>query len=165
MPCFAVCCYCQNGRGVFATKDISEGQTLFKEEPLLHPSADSEHKCYHCGAATDVMFPCDRCPDALFCSTECKDIAMRTYHNERVCCAKLVRRYMSFGQEGRKRSGGAVTDSPFYFAQILKVGNVIEPLFAVKRVLRRTIDGDASYPCSCFCHVLHWFCAPIALYG
>ncbi|XP_059610965.1 SET and MYND domain-containing protein 4 [Phlebotomus argentipes] len=70
------------GRFAKASADINVGETIVAELPhcsaLLERSAKSH--CHHCFMRFLAPLCCATCSDALFCSAECREIAVKTYH-------------------------------------------------------------------------------------
>ncbi len=73
-------------RGVFAAKKLMAGDVVCLErKPMfLSPNcgrADNDLKhCHHCLRATLNLLPCPTCPDAMFCTKQCMEQALSTYH-------------------------------------------------------------------------------------
>uniref|UniRef100_A0A1B0CSA0 Protein-lysine N-methyltransferase SMYD4 n=1 Tax=Lutzomyia longipalpis TaxID=7200 RepID=A0A1B0CSA0_LUTLO len=70
------------GRFAKAAADIGVGETIVAELPhcsaLLERSAQTH--CHHCFKRFLAPLSCPTCSDALFCSTECRTVALKTYH-------------------------------------------------------------------------------------
>jgi len=74
----------QKGRGryVVASQDIPVGTTMVVEKPItwaIHPERYGTH-CQECLAQIKAVIPCTTCCGVSFCSIECRDTALRTYH-------------------------------------------------------------------------------------
>ncbi|XP_023338753.1 SET and MYND domain-containing protein 4 isoform X2 [Eurytemora carolleeae] len=74
----------QKGRGRYAVanKTIPVGSTILKEKPItwsLHPDKFGSH-CTECMGQIKAVIPCRTCCGVSFCSVECRDIALNTYH-------------------------------------------------------------------------------------
>ena len=70
------------GRYAIASRDIEIGTTLFRESPItytLNPEKFGTH-CQNCFRAIRGVIPCRNCTWVCFCSTECRNIAMESYH-------------------------------------------------------------------------------------
>ncbi|KAG5895072.1 hypothetical protein JTB14_021037 [Gonioctena quinquepunctata] len=72
----------EKGRYAAAKKDIPIGTVILKEEAIVSVTLESHHKthCYHCIVSVDQPFPCPTCANVLFCSEDCRQIAMSSYH-------------------------------------------------------------------------------------
>ena len=46
--------------------------------------------CHHCLRTTRCLLPCPRCPDVMFCSSECLNEARATYHKFECECGILA---------------------------------------------------------------------------
>ncbi|CAH1366474.1 unnamed protein product [Tenebrio molitor] len=69
------------GRYVVATRNIDIGEVLVVEPPY---AAIQEHEiyvhCHECFTLCYNLIPCGECTKALYCSENCKDKALNTYH-------------------------------------------------------------------------------------
>lgn len=75
----------QNGiRGRFATatRDIEAGEILLVESPhsgaLLNEYCRTH--CHNCYVKCPIPIPCPTCPNVIFCSDKCLEVAQKTYH-------------------------------------------------------------------------------------
>ncbi|XP_055699154.1 SET and MYND domain-containing protein 4 isoform X2 [Phlebotomus papatasi] len=70
------------GRFAKASGDINVGETIVAELPhcsaLLERSAQKH--CHNCFSRFLAPICCTTCSDALFCSNDCRSIAMKSYH-------------------------------------------------------------------------------------
>ncbi|OWR44094.1 hypothetical protein KGM_213148 [Danaus plexippus plexippus] len=70
------------GRFAKADRDIQAGEILLIEEPhggvLL--SEFSKSHCQNCFNKCLIPLPCPKCPNVIFCSEKCLDIALKSYH-------------------------------------------------------------------------------------
>ncbi len=70
------------GRHVRADKPIKAGDTLVVEEPMdaiLYPNRYGTN-CNYCFCKLKNVVPCPNCAGVGFCSAECRDIALESYH-------------------------------------------------------------------------------------
>ena len=65
-----------------ATRDISVGEFVCVEKPLVSRILPeyAGSNCTHCFKAMKAPLPCHTCTQSLFCSYECRKIALDTYH-------------------------------------------------------------------------------------
>jgi hypothetical protein len=70
------------GRHVVAARDISPGEILFLESPLVSTLCDEhfESICVVCLRYTTAPLPCPTCSDVSFCSLACRRHALATFH-------------------------------------------------------------------------------------
>ncbi|XP_071100414.1 uncharacterized protein [Haliotis cracherodii] len=70
------------GRGLFATRDIEVGEVLIVEKPFASITLKDYNltHCHHCCNKVYCPLPCDTCSGVVFCSEECLDTAMKSYH-------------------------------------------------------------------------------------
>lgn len=72
------------GRGRFAVaaEDIEVGTTLVVEKPItwaLHPDRYGTY-CQECMLQVKAVIPCRTCCGVSFCSVQCRDLALSSYH-------------------------------------------------------------------------------------
>ncbi|XP_045785963.1 SET and MYND domain-containing protein 4 [Maniola jurtina] len=70
------------GRFATATKDIVPGETLLIEKPhsgVLLGEYSKTH-CQNCFVKCVIPLPCPKCPNVIFCSDKCLDVAQKSYH-------------------------------------------------------------------------------------
>ncbi|XP_044005661.1 SET and MYND domain-containing protein 4-like [Aphidius gifuensis] len=72
-----------NNRYVVATRDIKSGEFIYINKPFEMIACDDKRyiTCWHCCRQTRAGIQCDKCPNIVFCSQECKDIAWNEYHD------------------------------------------------------------------------------------
>ncbi|XP_059060304.1 SET and MYND domain-containing protein 4-like [Achroia grisella] len=70
------------GRFAIASRDIEAGETLLVESPygsaLLNEYSRSH--CQNCCIKCPIPVPCPKCPNVIFCSDNCLEIAQNSYH-------------------------------------------------------------------------------------
>ncbi|CAH2247975.1 SET and MYND domain-containing protein 4 [Pararge aegeria] len=75
--------YCEaKGRFATATKDIIPGEVLLVEKPhsgVLLGEYSKTH-CQNCFVKCVIPLPCPKCPNVIFCSDKCLDVAQKSYH-------------------------------------------------------------------------------------
>jgi len=80
----AVCFQYEPGRGRFAIaqRDIKVGEFICVDAPIVsHPLPEYlGSNCYHCFKSMKAPLPCPVCTKVMFCSYECRKIALSTYH-------------------------------------------------------------------------------------
>ncbi|XP_046580371.1 SET and MYND domain-containing protein 4-like [Haliotis rubra] len=71
-----------HGRGLYATRDIEVGEVLIIEKPFTSVTLREYNltHCHHCCNKVYCPLPCDQCSGVVFCSEECLDTAMKSYH-------------------------------------------------------------------------------------
>ncbi|XP_069700412.1 SET and MYND domain-containing protein 4-like [Periplaneta americana] len=72
----------EQGRYAVAAEHISSGDTIVVEPPYaacLLPDVFGTH-CHHCFKRLVAPVACPDCSGVAFCSTDCRDRAVRTYH-------------------------------------------------------------------------------------
>lgn len=70
------------GKYFVANNDIAAAETLLVEKAkcaCLYPKNFGTH-CNHCFARLVAPIGCTECASVAFCSTECRDVALATYH-------------------------------------------------------------------------------------
>lgn len=71
------------GRFATATRNIDAGEILLIEKPysgvLLAEYAKTH--CQNCFVKCSIPLPCPKCPNVIFCSDKCLDVALKTYHS------------------------------------------------------------------------------------
>ncbi|CRL06484.1 CLUMA_CG019432, isoform A [Clunio marinus] len=70
------------GKYFIANGEIGTAETLLVEKAkcaCLYPKNFGTH-CYHCFARLVAPIGCTECASVAFCSTDCRDIALSTYH-------------------------------------------------------------------------------------
>ncbi|XP_044005660.1 SET and MYND domain-containing protein 4-like [Aphidius gifuensis] len=72
-----------NNQHIVATRDIKSGEFIYINKPFEMIACDDKRyiTCWHCCRQTLAGIPCDKCPNIVFCSQECKDIAWNEYHD------------------------------------------------------------------------------------
>lgn len=83
----------EEGRGRFAvaSEDIPMGTTLIRERPLtytLNPDRFGTH-CQHCFKPIRGVVPCPKCTWVCFCTPDCRDKALESYHKYECGIMKL----------------------------------------------------------------------------
>lgn len=71
------------GRGLFATRDIEQGELIFVDNALLISPRNSEKYlplCVSCYKNECPLFPCDRGCGLPICSQRCEDSKEHIYH-------------------------------------------------------------------------------------
>ncbi|XP_068628489.1 SET and MYND domain-containing protein 4-like [Battus philenor] len=70
------------GRYATATRDIQAGESLLIEKPFsgVLLGEYSKTHCQHCFTKCFIPLPCPKCPNVIFCSEKCSDVAQKTYH-------------------------------------------------------------------------------------
>jgi hypothetical protein len=70
------------GRHVVADRDISPGEVLFIESPIVSTIMDEhvESICLVCLSYTTSPLPCPTCSDVNFCSLACRTHALQSFH-------------------------------------------------------------------------------------
>ena len=70
------------GRHVLASEDISVGEVLVEEEPLSSVLAVTHlaSNCSTCLRAVVAGLACPACSQVIFCSPDCRDSALATFH-------------------------------------------------------------------------------------
>ncbi|CAH2068307.1 unnamed protein product, partial [Iphiclides podalirius] len=70
------------GRFATATRDVRAGETLLIEKPFsgVLLGEYSKTHCQNCFTRCLVPLPCPRCPNVIFCSEKCSEVAQKTYH-------------------------------------------------------------------------------------
>ena len=80
----AVCFKYEKGRGRYAIaqRDIKVGEFICVESPIVsHPLPEYlGSNCYHCFKPMKAPLPCPVCTKVMFCSYDCRQIALSTYH-------------------------------------------------------------------------------------
>merc|ERR1712156_861302 len=80
----AVCFQYEPGRGRFAIAQryIKVGEFICVDAPIVsHPLPEYlGSNCYHCFKSMKAPLPCPVCTKVMFCSYECRKIALSTYH-------------------------------------------------------------------------------------
>ena len=80
----AVCFKYEPGRGRFAIaqRDIKVGEFICVDTPIVsHPLPEYlGSNCGHCFKSMKAPLPCPICTKVMFCSYECRKIALETYH-------------------------------------------------------------------------------------
>jgi tetratricopeptide (TPR) repeat protein len=80
----AVCFKYEPGRGRFAIaqREIKVGEFICVESPIVsHPLPEyMGSNCSHCFKAMKAPLPCPVCSKVLFCSYNCREKALSTYH-------------------------------------------------------------------------------------
>ncbi|XP_055626041.1 histone-lysine N-methyltransferase SMYD3-like [Toxorhynchites rutilus septentrionalis] len=73
----------QYGRGIATKTDLNVGNIFFSELPcliVLEPDAMFS-RCNYCGRENEKdLIPCDSCCSSMYCSEECKEKALMSYH-------------------------------------------------------------------------------------
>ncbi|XP_045490330.1 SET and MYND domain-containing protein 4 [Pieris rapae] len=70
------------GRYASASRDIQVGETLLIEKPhsgVLLAEYAATH-CQNCFAKCPIPLSCPTCPNVIFCSDHCQDVALTSYH-------------------------------------------------------------------------------------
>ncbi|XP_026323810.1 SET and MYND domain-containing protein 4 [Hyposmocoma kahamanoa] len=70
------------GRFATATRDIEAGEILLIERPhsgVLLGEYTKTH-CQNCFIKCPIPLPCPNCPNVIFCSDKCLEIAQKSYH-------------------------------------------------------------------------------------
>jgi len=70
------------GRYIVAKRDILPGEVILSEKPyasVLLAESRLDH-CSHCYKFTLAPIPCPSCRHSLYCSTECRSLAYKSYH-------------------------------------------------------------------------------------
>ena len=79
-----MCFQYEPGRGRFAIaqRDIKVGEFICVDAPIVsHPLPEYlGSNCYHCFKSMKAPLPCPVCTKVMFCSYECRKIALSTYH-------------------------------------------------------------------------------------
>lgn len=72
------------GRHVVATRNIAAGEVIFHEDPivsvLIQEDDASTEACHHCFLFLHLIVPCPTCSFVVFCSLQCRNEALATYH-------------------------------------------------------------------------------------
>lgn len=73
------------GFGLFATRDIAQGEVVLVDEALYCVHGDWKTRCHHCTLPVGVHAPAVRCTEhasctRVFCSAECCQRALSEYH-------------------------------------------------------------------------------------
>lgn len=70
------------GRYAVATRDIKVGEFVCVEEPIVsHPLPEYlGSNCAHCFKGMKAPQPCPVCSKVMFCSYDCRKVALSTYH-------------------------------------------------------------------------------------
>ncbi len=79
-------------RYIVACEDIDLGETIVKESPLtfsLHRDHFGTH-CQNCFAPIRGVVPCLRCSWVCYCSSDCREIASKSYHKYECGILKLL---------------------------------------------------------------------------
>ncbi|KAI8429547.1 hypothetical protein MSG28_000178 [Choristoneura fumiferana] len=71
------------GRYATATRDVKAGELLVVERPhsgVLLGEHSTTH-CQHCLMKCAIPLACPNCPNVVFCSDNCLDVAQKSYHS------------------------------------------------------------------------------------
>ncbi|XP_044004243.1 SET and MYND domain-containing protein 4-like [Aphidius gifuensis] len=73
----------KNKQHLVATRDIKPGEFIYINKPFEVIACEDEryNTCWHCCRQTWTGVPCNECPNVIFCSPECRDIAWKEYHD------------------------------------------------------------------------------------
>ncbi|XP_044005659.1 SET and MYND domain-containing protein 4-like [Aphidius gifuensis] len=72
----------RNNQHIVAARSIKSGEFIYINKPFEMITCDDKryNTCWHCCRQTLAGIPCDKCPNIVFCSQECKNIAWNEYH-------------------------------------------------------------------------------------
>ncbi|XP_066968719.1 SET and MYND domain-containing protein 4-like [Macrobrachium rosenbergii] len=81
------------GRYAVVTRPVGSGQVLFSEKPyafVLHLDRTGTH-CHHCAARLVAPVACKWCSAITFCSKQCRDESLESYHRWECKSGELLR--------------------------------------------------------------------------